>query len=115
MDTQLFRVSIRLKEPDKRKNASVFHYVVMAETLDGAKALAVAKWVDPAEYYSTHRLENIAAVKGTAMETLVYNSDIRSSKDKSVEPETVPDAVTVATARALVESFERAHETADVV
>jgi hypothetical protein len=113
--TQLFRIAIRRKETDKRKNATVYHYVVMATTLEEAKTLAVAKWVDPPEYdYRTNDLDKIAAVSGNAMETLVYNSDIRGSSTKGELPETLPTAEAVEAARAVLAAFEAAYAEPEV-
>ena len=110
-DGLLFRIAIQLKETDKRKNATVYRYVVLATTLDEAKTLAVAAQVDRerAEYHH-HRLENIAAVWGHAMHTLACNCDIYGEKDKTEKPDTVPTVEAVRAARQQLEAFEQAHE-----
>lgn len=108
---QLFRIGIKVKETDKRKNAMVTRYVVMATTLDEAKVLAVAEWVDPDRYdYKTKTLDKIASVFGHAMGTLAYYADNYGEKDRSEHPESVPSLEAVLAAQRTLEAFEQAHE-----
>ena len=108
---QMFRIAIRVKETDKRKNATVYRFVVLAESLNEAKTLAAAKWVDPPDYdYRTHDLDKIAAITGHAMNVLAYNADIYGEKDKAEYPETVPTREAIELARAKAAAFEAAHE-----
>jgi hypothetical protein len=106
----MFRISVKMKEADKRKNATVWRYVVMAETLDEAKALAVAERVGPVD---CTRRDDIAAVWGHPMPTLAYNADNYGEKDRSEKLETVPTPDAVRAARAALDAFERAHEPPD--
>jgi len=112
----LFRISIKTKETDKRKNATVFRYVVAALSLDEAKVLAVAKWMDreldendlKAKFprIRTHTLDKIAEVYGHGMDTLVYNCDIQGDKDHSEQPDTVPALSHVRAARARLDAMD---------
>lgn len=113
---QLFRIGIKLKETDKRKNASVWRYVIMATTLDEAKTLAVAAWVDPERYtYQTKTLDRIAQVFGHAMGTVAYGCDNYGERDKTEHLETVPSLEAVRAARAVIDAFEQAHEEPEAV
>lgn len=101
---RLYRIAVREKQPDGRKNASCWEYVCLATTLEGAKAMAVAEHTRAAP----DGVEHIAAVGGHAM-GLVYNSDIYGSKRKEDKPETLPDPQNVMAARALLDAYDRAH------
>lgn len=94
----LYRIGIRLKETDKRKNATCYEYVVLAHTLVEAKAIAVAAHAPVDAELHRHRMNEIAAVGGYAM-GVVYNSDIYSSRTRDVLPETLPSAEQIAWAR----------------
>lgn len=111
----MFRISVKMKETDKRKNATVWRYLVMAETLDEAKTLAVAARVnpDPTPGFYHERLEHIAAVWGHPMPTLAYNADNYGEKDCSEKPETVPSLDAVRAAYATLKAYEEAHEPPD--
>jgi hypothetical protein len=108
----MYRISVRSKEPDKRKNATVRRYVVMATSLAEAKALACAAWIDRGEY-KTHTRDKIAAVTGTSMGILAYNADIYGDKDKTDQPDTIPSEDAITKALALADAFEKAHEDDD--
>jgi hypothetical protein len=107
---QLFRISVKMKETDKRKNAVVWRYVVMAETLETAKTLATAERVGRVDS-PLYRLSDIASVGGHAMGTLAYGCDNYGEKDKTERPETVPTLDEVRLARQVLDAFEKAHET----
>jgi hypothetical protein len=103
-----------MKETDKRKPSIVWRYVVMAETLDEAKVLAVAERTgDPDTKWYRDRLTDIAAVWGHPMSTLAYGADNYGEKDRSEKPETVPSLDAVRAAYATLKAFETAHEPPD--
>lgn len=108
---QLFRIAVKMKETDKRKNAIVWRYVVMAETLDEAKALAMGARLSPedSEYGST-RWEHVAHVWGHPMSTLAYGCDNYSEKDKTEHPDTVPPLAVVREAQRRLNRYEKEHE-----
>lgn len=106
--TQLFRISVREKERDKRKNSLCREYVVLTNSLEAAKALAMAEY-DPDDV----KRDQVAAVGGYGMGTLVYNSDIFSSKKKEELPATLPDPALVQQARELHAQFKADHPDED--
>jgi len=103
----LFRVAVREKETDKRKNATCHEYVVLATDLEDAKALAVAEFT---RYDDGPRMEKIAAVGGHQMRR-IYQSDIYGSRKRDNLPETLPSSDAIARARAVLqEDYAREQE-----
>jgi hypothetical protein len=103
-ELRLYRIAVQMKESDRRTNAVVWRYVVLATSLPQAKAIAVATRTD-----SGYQWDDVGRVYGHVLESCAYQCDNYGEKDRAPRPETVPSREEVEAARLVQRAYEAAH------